>query len=605
MAAAATPAELEDIAALLRLLRDGSAPLKALLSAARAEQQEVAKPAMGATAPQRKQKPAVGRSGGWQTVEAKKKPALAGKEKDTLLAGEFSVPVVENTAAFQHAAPAVCLGSITETDRALLELKPAVPQAVLCPVKRHEAATEVWVVVKDGQGKEQARKRFLHQLCSQPVVHTSSAKRGGQTTDTSVLVVLSVSQKHSGDQKWKQMKEKPKSLIADWLKNEVGAKEILEIRTPSITAGTMQAVVRVDKSHLGKVLTQSGRGGIFSRPWYEKQETPPGTVPVREFRSVPIPLEQDLASSLRTATARGEEVLGVVPFGPGFALRVRTANYEKVLGEEQKKDASLRFKGSKYEVKGLPLSWGAAQIKEFLGDWDATPLHGTRHGYSKTWVVTAETAPFSRKLQHDFGLAMISEYQKKEEARPKQMWVGSKGKGRSSGPKPGGPRSPSGAWNRPARPTPAVQKPRAQELDEKDEEMQEAATEANPHLPAQQADGLQAGGGVNLPEDFISRLMAKMEEIAARTVMQAKEAAEKAALAAIAPFTEEMRARKLARREAEEETDDERTEEDKLRPVKSGGKGSTPAPPAPPSSRRSIRSVSVPPRSRSPAAKQK
>ena len=64
MAAAATPAELEDIAALLRLLRGGSAPLKALLSAARAEQQEDANPAKGATAPQRKQKPAVGRSNG-------------------------------------------------------------------------------------------------------------------------------------------------------------------------------------------------------------------------------------------------------------------------------------------------------------------------------------------------------------------------------------------------------------------------------------------------------------------------------------------------------------------------------------------------------------
>ena len=138
--------------------------------------------------------------------------------------------------------------------------------------------------------------------------------------------------------------------------------------------------------------------------------------------------------------------------------------------------------------------------------------------------------------------------------------------------------------------------------------MQEAATEANPHQPAQQAAGLQAGGGVNLPEDFISQFMAKMEEIAARTVVQAKEAAEKAALAAIAPFTEEMRARKLARRETEvpevEVTDDERTEEDKLRPVRSGAKGSTPAPPAPPASRRSIRSVSVPTRSRSPAAKQ-
>ena len=131
------------------------------------------------------------------------------------------------------------------------------------------------------------------------MVHTSSAQKGSKITDTSTLAVLSVSQKHSGEKMWKQMKERPKSLIADWLKNEVGAKEILEIRTPTITAGTMQAIVRIDKSHLGKVLTQSGRGGIFSRPWYEKLGTPPGAVPVREFRAVPILLEQDLASSLQ------------------------------------------------------------------------------------------------------------------------------------------------------------------------------------------------------------------------------------------------------------------------------------------------------------------
>ena len=103
------------------------------------------------------------------------------------------------------------------------------------------------------------------------------------------------------------MRERPRSLIAVWLKSEVGANEILEIRTPSITDGTMQTVVRIDQSLHRKVLTLSGRGGIFSRPWYEKQETSPGTETVREFRSVPIPLERDLASSLRMAEAQGRK----------------------------------------------------------------------------------------------------------------------------------------------------------------------------------------------------------------------------------------------------------------------------------------------------------
>ena len=71
------------------------------------------------------------------------------------------------------------------------------------------------MVVKDGQGKERARKRFVHQLGPQTVVHTSSAQKGSKITDTSTLAVLSVTQKHSGEKTWKRMKERPKSLIAD------------------------------------------------------------------------------------------------------------------------------------------------------------------------------------------------------------------------------------------------------------------------------------------------------------------------------------------------------------------------------------------------------
>ena len=587
----ATASELADLAALLRLLRCGSAPLHDLLRAAKVAQQAEEKAAkadmsgkrdskgmgMGKCAPVLLQqpKPASGHNGGWETVQDKKKIAKEGTKKETLLAEEFSVTVVENTAALKHNEPAVCLGNVTETDRALQELKPAVPQAVLCPVKRNDAATEVWVVVKDEQGKEQARRRYMHQLSSRLVVHTSSAQKGGKITDTSKLVVLSVSQKHSGDQTWKQMRERPRSLIADWLKSEVGANEILEIRTPSITDGTMQTVVRVDQSLHRKVLTLSGRGGIFSRPWYEKQETSPGTETVREFRSVPIPLERDLASSLRMAEAQGEEVQGVVPYGPGFALRVRTASYEKVLEMVQEKEALLKFKGSKYEVKGLPLSWGSAQIKEFLGDWDATPLFGTRRGFSKTWVVAAVEAPLFRKMQHDFGLAVISEYEKKAEARPRQMWVGKKRNGSSSGPKSGGSRSPSGAWSRPAQPPPAAQKPREQVADEKDEEMQDVAKGAIPHQPALQAAVFQAVGGANLPGDFLSQLQAMVAEAAAKAVQ-----------AAIAPITEEMRAMKTAMMAYEppedDVTDEERTEDDMIQQAKRKGKGNALRPPDPP-----------------------
>ena len=161
----ATASELADLAALLRLLRCGSAPLHDLLRAAKVAQQAEEKAAkadmsgkrdskgmgMGKCAPVLLQqpKPASGHNGGWETVQDKKKIAKEGKKKETLLAEEFSVTVVENTAALKHNEPAVCLGNVTETDRALQELKPAVPQAMLCPVKRNYAATEVWVVVKD------------------------------------------------------------------------------------------------------------------------------------------------------------------------------------------------------------------------------------------------------------------------------------------------------------------------------------------------------------------------------------------------------------------------------------------------------------------------
>ena len=126
----------------------------------------------------------------------------------------------------------------------------------------------------------------------------------------------------------------------------------------------------------------------------------------------------------------------------------------------QEKETLQKFKGSKYDVKGLPLSWGAAQVKEFLATWDVTPLLGKRRGFSKTWVVAAASPPSFWKVQHEFGLAVIAAHQRTEVKQVKQVWVGKKKTDNGTVPKPSQPRKAAGAWSQPAPQTAAA--PRSQ-----------------------------------------------------------------------------------------------------------------------------------------------
>ena len=169
-------------------------------------------------------------------------------------------------------------------------------------------------------------------------------------------------------------------------------------------------MVRVKKEARSAILRKSGTAGAFSRPWYPKQD-PGGTAmqmdAQREFCTIPLPLDQDRDSCIRTAMSCGEEAYGIVPAGSGFGLRVRAEKKEETTRNIHSEGAQ-RFLGEKYEVRGIPLSWGKDEIKTFLGSWNVEPVFSKRTGYCKTWVVRAETAPVASKLQHDFGLAVIS-----------------------------------------------------------------------------------------------------------------------------------------------------------------------------------------------------
>ena len=66
------------------------------------------------------------------------------------------------------------------------------------------------------------------------------------------------------------------------------------------------------------------------------------------------------------------------------------------------------FLGTRYEITGLPLSCGREAIETLLTKWTgAVPITTYRSGRTRTWLVSAPSAPLIDKLQHGDGLAHI------------------------------------------------------------------------------------------------------------------------------------------------------------------------------------------------------
>ena len=180
-----------------------------------------------------------------------------------------------------------------------------------------------------------------------------------------------------------------------------------------------------------------------------------------------------------------EEAVGIVPYGPGFAVRVAVENKEK-LARQLLGESAGKVLGTQYVVSGLPLSWGKSEVTMFLGSWTAAPQFSRRTGFTRQWVVRSAEQPVATKLQHEFGLATINEYRPPAKTPQGVMRWSTNQKQNHSNVRPQirAPAEPQGAWG-PSR-TAA------------------ASAAAAPQLP----DASRPTAGANvaaLPNDFIAQ----------------------------------------------------------------------------------------------------
>ena len=157
-----------------------------------------------------------------------------------------------------------------------------------------------------------------------------------------------------------------------------------------------------------QILRASGTDGIFVRPFIETDHDR------SLYKAVPMPLDTSLAASIRQAQFLGERAFGIVPYGSGFGIRVKSEHFEEVLSHIQP-DKRDQFSGATLEISGLPLAMGKESLQVFLADWQVRPLHTFRQGFRRTWIVRSAREPTETVISHDFGLAVI------KPAVPKRM----------------------------------------------------------------------------------------------------------------------------------------------------------------------------------------
>ena len=179
----------------------------------------------------------------------------------------------------------------------------------------------------------------------------------------------------------------------------------------------MQMIVRVPKKNAPNALRASGQDGVFVRPFFEGEEDS------ETYKIVPFADDLDLAGAIRQVARVGDHC-GVVKTRRGYGARVAAENFEEAVRMIRTDDAAA-FLGTRYEVSGLPLSCGREAIQDLLmATWtEAVPIATYRTNRSRTWVVSASTAPMDNKLQHDDGLAYIQVVPPKSRQQKKDQHI--------------------------------------------------------------------------------------------------------------------------------------------------------------------------------------
>ena len=106
-------------------------------------------------------------------------------------------------------------------------------------------------------------------------------------------------------------------------------------------------------------LRASGTDGIFVRPFIETDHDR------SLYKALPMPLDTSLAASIRQAQFLGERAFGIVPYGSGFGIRLKSEHFEEVLSHIQP-DKRDQFSGATWEITGLPLAMGKESLQGIL-----------------------------------------------------------------------------------------------------------------------------------------------------------------------------------------------------------------------------------------------
>ena len=421
-------AELEQLKGLLALLRSGSPVLSSLVEAGRAcgSSPQVVTGAKGLDkkksgdsnqkAAAEGQQASRGKQAATEWIEVQFKPrknveqSTEQPKSSTKVVTSSNATAVNSVVELTTDKACFCMASMAEAKKAMAELSSARPMAVLAPGPVDGKGQKVPVVVEK-EGKECSWTRWLIQLGTEDVVlDYSGITAGGRVGATNTKVVVFGRFGKCPPDVWTALQQNPKSAVDTWLKRTVGLAEVGRLHPPRLSNEELSVVAEVPPGDVAKVEQASGGNGLFARRFIETAEDR------AEQRIVPLQVQHDRLAALRIAKSKGTLVQGVVPTRRGWGIRVLAENFQAVLTDVNP-TAQADLLGDEYVVSGLPLSWGSANVKEFLGEWAAKPVgRPVRAGFTNSWTVRAEQPPPASKLlnQDPLGLNVVGIVTKKE-----------------------------------------------------------------------------------------------------------------------------------------------------------------------------------------------
>ena len=121
-----------------------------------------------------------------------------------------------------------------------------------------------------------------------------------------------------------------------------------------------------------------------------------------------MPVDARLNNCIGQAQFLGEKAFGVVAYGAGFGIRVKSCDFDEIIFLLQPKKRE-QFIGNTLEISGVPVAIVKDSLQAFLCEWKVHPLHTFRQGFRRTWIVRAAQQPLETMSYNDFGLAVIQE----------------------------------------------------------------------------------------------------------------------------------------------------------------------------------------------------